>query len=76
MSLPTLKTPPFWLVWSPNGDRPPSYRHPSEAAAEKEANRLADEHPGREFYVLQPTVQVVAQRRFTQRYTIDDGIPF
>lgn len=71
-----VKQPPFWLVWSPNGDRPPSYRHATEDAALREANRLADRFPGREFYVMQPTLQVVAQRRFTTRYVADDGIPF
>ena len=70
------RQPPFWLVWSPNGDRPPSVRHPSEDAALQEANRLADAHPGREFYVMQPTLQVVSQRRFTTRYSVDDGVPF
>jgi hypothetical protein len=50
--------------------------HPSEDAAWAEANRLADCHPGQEFYVMQPTAQVITQRRLTQRYAGDDGIPF
>ena len=42
----------FWLVWSPQGVTPPSFRHPSEEQAQKEAERLAREHPSAEFYVL------------------------
>lgn len=68
--------PPFWLVWSPSGERPPRFMHPSEDAAWAEANRLADCHPGQKFYVMQPTAQVITQRRLTQRYACDDGIPF
>lgn len=72
-----MEAPPFWLVWSPNGDRSPSFKHLTEADAEREAERLADLNPGREFYVVQPTYHVVAQRRFTTRFgTSDDGIPF
>lgn len=68
--------PPFWLVWSPNGDHPPRFQHDTEAGAEREAERLADLHPGREFYVVQPTYHVVSQRRLIQRFVTDDGIPF
>lgn len=43
----------FWLVWSPSGPTPPKYRHASEWSAEDEAKRLAAEHVGKEFYVLE-----------------------
>ena len=43
----------FWLVWSPQGDRPPSYRHASYDDAKNEARRLAALHPGKEFFVLE-----------------------
>ncbi len=72
----SVEKPPFWLVWSPTGDRPPSYRHTTEDAALREANRLADANPGRVFYVMQPTLQVVSQRRLTTRYSTDDMVPF
>lgn len=75
--LPKVQEPPFWLVWSPNGARSPTVKHRTEAEAEREAERLADLNPGREFYVVQPTYHVVSQRRLTTRYaTGDDGVPF
>ena len=73
-----MKTDPqFWLVWSPSGDHSPRVKHATEATAEAEAGRLADLHPGREFYVMQPTMQVVSQRRLVTRFIKDpDEIPF
>lgn len=72
-----MADPTFWLVWSPNGEQPPRIRHPDEASAEQEAGRLADLNPGREFYVLQPTIQIVSQRRLVTRFVKDpDEIPF
>lgn len=43
----------FWLVWSPQGERPPKFRHDSEAMATIEAERLARLRPGHTFVVLQ-----------------------
>lgn len=43
----------FWIVWSPQGARPPSFRHITLAAATTEAKRLAEEHPGHEFFALE-----------------------
>lgn len=45
----------FWLVWNPKGRTMPSFRHPSEAAAVREAERLSDLMPGQEFFVLKAT---------------------
>jgi len=42
----------FWIVWSPTGDKPPSYRHSTYEEAVREAERLATNAPGQEFYVL------------------------
>lgn len=42
----------FWLVWSPTGARPPTYRHENYPDAVREAERLARSAPGQEFYVL------------------------
>ncbi|NIJ18457.1 hypothetical protein FHS95_000126 [Sphingomonas naasensis] len=70
-----MEDPPFWLVWCPSGDHAPRFKHGSVSSAEREAERLADLHPGREFYVVQPTYHVVSQRRLTQRFSTD-GIPF
>jgi hypothetical protein len=49
----------FWLVWSPTGARPPKYRHASEQSAVAEAERLAREHAGQLFVVL----EAIAARR-------------
>lgn len=42
----------FWLVWSPSGRTPPSVEHPTIAAANAEADRLAGLNPGHSFFVL------------------------
>jgi hypothetical protein len=47
------KAATFWLVWSPTGAKPPHYRHTSESSARTEAERLAREHRGARFYVLE-----------------------
>lgn len=68
---------PFWLVWSPQGARPPEYRHASEAMATHEAERLARLHPGNIFVVLQSVCsrQVNDMRRVDLRPEIKD-LPF
>lgn len=43
---------PFWLVWNPQGLRPPSFRHPTADSAVAEAGRLAELNPGAAFFVL------------------------
>jgi hypothetical protein len=43
----------FWLVWSPTGAKPPHHRHTSESSARTEAARLAREHHGARFYVVE-----------------------
>ena len=50
---PVVEHPRFWLVWSPTGPTPPSFRHPTELSASKEAERLAREYPGNSFYTLE-----------------------
>jgi hypothetical protein len=47
------RQPTFWLVWSPTGDKPPTFRHETEQAATLEAERLARDHRGRLFVVLE-----------------------
>jgi hypothetical protein len=51
---------PFWLVWSPGGERPPSYRHSTMRDATVEADRLALANPGSKFFVLAPVCSVTA----------------
>lgn len=66
--------PPFWLVWSPQG-QPPRYRHRTRSLAEDEALRLARECPGKEFYVLCPVTLVTRADVRIERFATDD-IPF
>lgn len=42
----------FWFVWTKTG-RVPRYAHDTLEAAETEAERLARQHPGKKFIVLQ-----------------------
>ena len=62
---PNTTPPTFFLVWSPAGRTPPSKRHVTEAAARQEAERLAAENPGSEFYVLQAQSVSAAPRVIT-----------
>lgn len=42
----------FWCVWEPHYGTP-TVKHCSKDVAIKEARRLATEHPGRIFYLMQ-----------------------
>jgi hypothetical protein len=44
----------FYVVWNPRGGNP-RVRHDYEGQAEQEAERLARENPGQQFYVLRAT---------------------
>lgn len=44
----------FWLIWREDGGVP-TRKHFSAEAARREAKRLAQKHPGKEFYVLRKT---------------------
>lgn len=70
-----LKYAPFWLVWNPNG-RSPTFRHHTESSAIAEAERLAKEHPGGTFIVLES----ICARRVDSMLCIDmrggSDIPF
>lgn len=53
----------FWLVWtSARGYSSPSFRHPTEDAANTEAERLAGLNPGQEFYTVKVISRSVAER--------------
>lgn len=64
----------FWMVWNPAG-RSPTFRHTTKAFALAEAERLAKDHPGQNFYVLQAVSRSCSP---PQVITVDlcDGIPF
>lgn len=77
----------FWLVWCPTGLRPPSHRHDTEESAEREARRLAELNPGRQFFVLAAlkvaevrglTITTLNSPASVQGATpsYDDGMPF
>lgn len=48
----------FWMVYGLH-QRPPVYRHKTEASAIEEAKRLARTVPGVEFFVMEATHHVV-----------------
>jgi hypothetical protein len=69
----------FWIVWSPQGARPPSFRHATFEAAYGESKRLALQAPGSEFFVLEALG--VAKKVQVEFHAFDgcpeiDGIPF
>lgn len=61
----------FWMVWNPNGSAP-TVCHKSEALAQGEANRLARQHPGQNFYVLQAITETVKNDVVTRRLDVSD----
>ncbi|MDE1914700.1 MAG: hypothetical protein KGJ57_17630 [Sphingomonadales bacterium] len=69
----------FYLVWNPQGMKPPKFRHPWLASAKAEARRLAIANPGHEFFVLETVssakVQTVIETDFERDHD-DDGVPF
>lgn len=71
----------FWMVYGLH-QRAPAYRHKSESSAVDEAKRLAREHPGIHFFVLETTHHVVKRDVDVTKIgsvrgsTFDDGIPF
>ena len=68
----------FWMIVG-IGQNPPRARHETEHAAFAEANRLARNNPGIEFYVLESMARAVKDEvRFDRMKPAeaDDGIPF
>lgn len=69
----------FWLVWNLSQyGRMPYFQHQTKLAAEVEAKRLASEHPGQVFYVVET---VAAARKQTVEFVRYEGdsiqeIPF
>jgi hypothetical protein len=48
----------FWMVWREFGGTP-TYKHPNEDSARREAERLARMTPGVRFYILREADSVV-----------------
>ncbi len=72
---------PFWMVYG-LGQGQPTFRHPSAYLATREAERLARQHPGKTFVVLEAIgavrkvdVEVIPIGRGTDADLTDD-IPF
>jgi len=59
----TPRMPMFWLVWCPVGPHPPKFRHGSETAAQGEAERMAEHHPGERFYVVESKSRAMCKVR-------------
>ncbi len=67
----------FWMVYGV-GQRSPTCRHWSEYCAKNEALRLAKQHPGIEFVVLEAT-SAVASKPLIIEFEVavgDDDLPF
>lgn len=68
--------PPYWLVWREGGGAP-TYRHPDEHSARREAERLSKLNPGERFVVLCPVTRVTTSVTVVEEFDpTDDGIPF
>ena len=68
--------PPFWLVWCDTGFAP-KFKHSTIESAEKEAERLARENPGRNFYVVMPICEMKKADVTVQHFTYEkDELPF
>ena len=68
---------PFWLVWSPEGDTPPRKRWSNQMDAEREAERMAQRFPGKDFYVVEPRYRVGISVTVRERFCdADDWVPF
>jgi hypothetical protein len=67
----------FWLVWNPDGLRPPQHRHATESLAREEAGRLARLHPNSRFYVLRAICETHKSDLVTQELAAaDEGVQF
>lgn len=67
----------FWIIWSPTGSTPPSYRHELYQSAVQEAERLARASRGDEFYVM----RAETMRKVNDMVSVDyvhpnDYVPF
>lgn len=64
----------FWMVWNPVG-RQPTFKHPCQESARREAERLARLYPNERFWVLesQGFMRVCDPCQWT---AAEDGLPF
>lgn len=65
----------FFIVWCPDGTRPPSVTHESQEEAERVADKMARIHKGKRFYVLGALSEYLDERPICLRLG-SDKIPF
>lgn len=65
----------FWMVYGAD-QRAPTVRHTSEAVAIAEAQRLARNNPGIEFFVLESVARAIKADVAFDRIERPDPIPF
>ncbi|WP_260581129.1 hypothetical protein [Sphingopyxis sp. PET50] len=66
----------FFIVWNPKGPHSPRERHYSQSIAEKEARRLALDHPGHDYFVMMAAVRFRATEPVEIERFATDEIPF
>lgn len=66
---------PFWVVWRMDGGAP-TYKHESRQSAELEAERLARNHRGSTFVVLESMCAKVTNDVVSIDFSDDADIPF
>ena len=64
---------PFWMVYG-IGQREPAYRHEDYDSAAREASRLARNHPGTAFVVLEAITAVIKSDLIMRRYRAPLGV--
>ena len=60
----------FFMIWSPQGNMP-RVQHQTFEAAKKEAERLANISPDRQFYILVAIEKVFVQKTITESLSGD-----
>jgi len=67
----------FYVVWCPGGGNP-TVRHDAHPLALREAERLAAQNPGKEFFVLSATDRLTKNNVVRERLVApdDDHVPF
>ena len=69
------QTQKFWVVWC-RGGSPPTVPHPTVVAAEREAERLARDHRGQTFVVLEALRSVTRTDVTWAEASEDYNLPF
>jgi hypothetical protein len=65
----------FWMVWR-QGGLEPKFKHPTQHAAVKELERLAQANPGVEFYLLEATMQGIVPPQAVKWTQLQEEPPF